>query len=152
MAQDSARRTIRVGYEQFVPPPVPPGMYFDRDVWLVLPEGVRRAGKGRVAASWFLGVGLFIATAGIGYLVSGMVVWGRGHTPAQRMLGLRCWQPGTGRVADRRHMALRQITGLLNGELAIGPIIWLTSKSMNSLGDFFAGTVVLHDPNRVLHR
>jgi uncharacterized RDD family membrane protein YckC len=55
-------------------------------------------------------------------------------------------------VADRRHMALRQITGLLNGELAIGPIIWLTSKSMNSLGDFFAGTVVLHDPNRVLHR
>jgi len=144
--------TIKTGYEQFVPPRVPPGMYFDRDSGLILPQGVRPAGQSRVAASWFLGVGLFIATAGIGYLVWGIVQWGRGQTPAQRMLDLRCWQPGTGRVADRRHTALRQITGLLNGELAIGPIIWLTSNSLNSVGDFFAGTVVLHDPNRILRR
>jgi hypothetical protein len=94
MAQDSARRTIRVGYEQFVPPPVPPGMYFDRDVWLVLPEGVRRAGKGRVAASWFLGVGLFIATVGIGYLVWGMVVRGRGHTPRSGCWACAAGSPG----------------------------------------------------------
>jgi hypothetical protein len=152
MTQGAARRTIMAGYEHLAPPRVPPGMYFDRASGLILPEGVRRAGQGRVAASWFLGVGLFIATAGIGYLVWGIVQWGRGHTPAQRMLDLRCWQPGTGRVADRRHMALRQITGLFNGELAIGPILWLTSNSLNSLGDLFAGTVVLYDPNRILHR
>jgi hypothetical protein len=43
-------------------------------------------------------------------------------------------------------MALRQVTGLLlNGELLIGPLIWLG-------GDVFAGTAVLHDPNQVLHR
>ena len=144
--------TIKAGYEQFVPPRVPPGMYFDRDSWLVLPDGVRPAGKGRVAASYLLGVGLFILTAGIGYLVWGMVVWGRGHTPAQRLLDLRCWMPETGQVADRKHMALREGFGLLDGELLIGPIIWLTSRSLNSLGDFFAGTAVVHDPDHVLHR
>jgi uncharacterized RDD family membrane protein YckC len=50
-------------------------------------------------------------------------------------------------------MALRQGTGLLlNGELLMGPLIWLGSKDLNSVGDVFAGTVVLYDPNRLLHR
>lgn len=145
MAENPAGRTIKVGYEQFVPPRVPPGMWFDRESGLVLPEGVRLASRGQVAASYFLGVGLFVLTAGIGYLVWGIALWGRGQTPAQRMLDLRCWEPEAGRVADRKHMALRQITALLNGELLIGPIIWLMSTSLNSLGDLFAGTVVLHD-------
>ena len=144
--------TIKVGYEQFVPPSVPPGMHFDRDLWLVLPEGVRRAGKGRVAASWFLALGLFAVTLGIGYLVWAAVTWGGGQTPAQRLLGLACWRRDTSRLAGRGPMALRQITGLfLNGELASGPLIWLFSRDLNSVGDFFAGTVVLHDPNQLLH-
>jgi uncharacterized RDD family membrane protein YckC len=144
--------TIKVGYEQFVPPPVPPGMWFDRDTWLILPQGVRPAAKGRVAASWFLAVGLFAATLGVGYLAWALATWGQGQTPAQRLLGLRCWHRDTGRVADREHMALRQATGLLNGELLMGPLIWAGSSSLNSVGDFFAGTVVLHDPNHLLHR
>jgi uncharacterized RDD family membrane protein YckC len=152
MTQDSGRRTIKVGYEQFVPPRVPPGMYFDRETWLILPEGVRPASRARVAASWFLAVGLFVVTLGVGYLAWAAVTWGQGRTPAQRMLDLRCWRPETGRVADRDRMALRQVTGLLNGELLIGPIIWLASNSLNSLGDLFAGTVVVHDPDHVLHR
>ena len=49
-------------------------------------------------------------------------------------------------------MTLRQATGLLNGEAMIGPLIWLGSKDLNSVGDFFVGTVVLHDPNQLLHR
>lgn len=105
--------TIKAGYEQFLPPRVPPGMYFDRKTWLALPQGVRPAGKGRVAASFVLAVGLFIVTLGVGYLVWGIVTWGQGQTPAQRMLGLRCWRRDTRRVAGRRHMALRQVTGLL---------------------------------------
>jgi hypothetical protein len=45
-------------------------------------------------------------------------------------------------------MALRQGIGLLlNGELLMGPLIWLGSTQLNSVGDFFAGTVVLHGPN-----
>ena len=144
---------IRVGYEQFVPPPVPPGMWFDRDTWLILPQGVRPASKGRVAASWFLGIGLFAVTLGVGYLAWALVTWDQGQTPAQRLLGLRCWRRDTSRVAGREHMALRQATGvLLNGELLIGPLIWLGSKELNSVGDFFAGTVVLSDPDQLLHR
>ncbi len=144
--------TIKTGYEQFVPPHVPPGMWLDRDSWLILPQGVRITGKGRVAASWFLGVGLFIVTLGVGYLAWALVTWDRGQTPAQRMLGLRCWQPGARRLAGRRLMALRQGAGLLNGEMAMGPLIWLGSRSLNSVGDIFAGTVVLHDPDQILHR
>jgi uncharacterized RDD family membrane protein YckC len=153
MAQDPGARTaqIKVGYENFRPPPVPPGMYFDRESWLILPEGVRPAGKGRVAASYLLGVGLFIVTLGVGYLAWGMVRWGRGQTPAQRILDLRCWRPEAGRPAGRKHMAIRQVTGLLlNGELLMGPIIWVASTSLNSVGDFFAGTAVVHDPGHVL--
>jgi uncharacterized RDD family membrane protein YckC len=150
MAQDSAPRTIKVGYEGFSPPPVPPGMYFDRESWMMLPQGVRPAGKGRVAASYALAVGLFIVTLGVGYLVWGMVLWGRGQTPSQRMLDLRCWLPEARRVAGRRNMAIRQAGGLLNGELLMGPIIWLGSTSLNSVGDLFAGTAVVYDPAHVL--
>jgi uncharacterized RDD family membrane protein YckC len=145
--------TIKVGYEQFLPPPVPPGMWFDRETSLILPQGVRPASKGRVAAAYALGIGLFIATLGVGYLIWAAVAWGQGQTPAQRLLGLRCWRRDTRRVAGRKHMALRQVTGLfLNGELLMGPLIWLGSKELNSVGDFFAGTVVLYDPNQLLHR
>ena len=145
--------TIKAGYEQFVPPPVPPGMWFDPDSWLILPQGVRLAGKGRVAASWFLAIGLFAVTLGVGYLAWALVTWDQGQTPAQRLLGLRCWRRDTSHVASRKYMALRQATGLLlNGEAAIGLFIWLSATDLNSVGDFFAGTVVLHDPNHVLHR
>jgi uncharacterized RDD family membrane protein YckC len=106
-----------------------------------------------VAASFFLAIGLFIATLGHGYLIWQVVVWDQGQTPAQRLLGLRCWRRDTREVAGRKYMALRQGTGLLlNGELLMGPLIWLSSKELNSVGDVFAGTVVLYDPNRLLHR
>jgi uncharacterized RDD family membrane protein YckC len=150
---ESRTVTIKTGYEQFVPPPVPPGMWFDRDSWLILPQGVQLAPKGRVAASWFLAVGLFVVTLGVGYLAWAAVTWGQGQTPAQRLLGLRCWRRDTRDVAGRRPMTLRQGTGLLlNGELLMGPLIWSWSRDLNSVGDFFAGTVVLHDPNQLLHR
>jgi hypothetical protein len=48
---ESRTATIKVGYEQFVPPPVPPGMWFDRDAWLILPQGLRPASKGRFAGT-----------------------------------------------------------------------------------------------------
>jgi uncharacterized RDD family membrane protein YckC len=145
--------TIKAGYEHFVPPRVPPGMWFDPDTWLILPEGVRPAAKGRVAASWFLALGLFVVTLGVGYLAWSAVAWGHGQTPAQRLLGLRCWQPDTRRLAHRGHVALRQVTGLLlNGQLMMGPLIWLGSRDLNSVGDLVAGTRVLHDPDQILPR
>ena len=58
-----------------------------------------------------------------------------------------------GRARAQLPLALRQVTGLfLSGELLTGPLIWLGSTDLNSVGDVFAGTVVLHDPNQVLHR
>ena len=148
-AQDE--ETIRRGYEQYAPAPVPPGMYFDRESWLVLPEGTRPARIGQVVAAYALAVLLFILTLGAGYLIWAVVTWGQGQTPAQRLLGLRCWRPDAGLVAGREHMAIRQVTGLLpNGELLAGPFLLFVGESLNSVGDFFAGTTVLYDPGNVL--
>ena len=56
-AQDA--EAIRRGYEQYAPPPVPPGMYFDRGSWLILPEDTRPARIGQVIAAYALAVVLF---------------------------------------------------------------------------------------------
>ena len=139
------------GYLQFMPSPAPSGMHTDAASGLVLPEGVRPRGRGRVAAAWALAVLLFAVTLGVGYLAWSFVTWAGGQTPAQKLLGLRCWQSDTGRVAGRGLMALRQVTGLLlNGEFLIGPIILLATRDMASVGDAFAGTRIVHDPDGVL--
>ena len=151
MAQGPDAVAVSSRYEQFLPSPVPPGMYFDRGSWLVLPEGTRPARVSQVIAAYALAVLLFILTLGAGYLIWAVVTWGKGQTPAQRLLGLRCWRPDTGRVADRKHMAIRQVTGLLfNGEALMGVFILFIGESLNSVGDFFAGTTVLYDPDNVL--
>jgi uncharacterized RDD family membrane protein YckC len=142
---------VRRGYEQFVPPQAPPGMYFDPASELFLPQGVRLASRAQVARAWSLGLLLFIVTLGIGYITWSLFAWGQGRSPAQRILSLRCWLPQPRRVAGRGQMALRQITGFcLNGQLLSGFFIWLTSKNLRSVGDCFAGTVILHDPGEVL--
>ena len=139
------------GYEQFVAPQVPPGMYVDPASGLLLPQGVRLASRRRVAAAWFLGLALFSIMLGVGYITWSMFAWEHGRTPAQRMLSLRCWLPERRRAAGRTQMALRQISGFfLNGQLFSGFLIWLTSKNLRSVGDFLASTVILHDPDGVL--
>jgi uncharacterized RDD family membrane protein YckC len=148
-AQDA--EAISRGYEQYAPPPTPPGMYFDRQCGLVLPQGVQPRSIGRVIAAFALAVLLFIVTLGIGYIIWSLVTWAHGQTPAQRLLGLRCWQPGTGRPASRGQMALRQATGLLlNGELLFGVFILLIEPGRASVGDYLIGTVVLLDPHDAL--
>ena len=148
-AQDA--ETISRGYEQYALPPVPPGMYFDRQSGLVLPRGAPLADKGRAALGYVLAVLLFIVTLGIGYIIWSLVAWGRGQTPAQRLLGLRCWRPETGRPASRGQMALRQVSGLLlNGEMLMGVFILLLSTGRTSVGDYLIGSLVLHDPDDVL--
>ena len=151
MAQSPDAAVDSSRHEPSSAPPVPPGMYFDRGSWLVLPEGTRPARVSQVIAAYALAVLLFILTLGAGYLIWAVVTWGKGQTPAQRLLGLRCWRPDTGRVADRKHMAIRQVTGLLfNGEALMGVFILFIGESLNSVGDFFAGTTVLYDPDNVL--
>lgn len=105
-------------------------MYCDRETRLMLPADTRIPGPARVLAGVALEFLLFAGTLGIGYLIWSAATWGRGQTPAQRMLGLRCWDPAAGRVASRLQMAERQLLGLA--------------------GDFFLGTIVLRDPQGVL--
>jgi uncharacterized RDD family membrane protein YckC len=131
-------------------------MYVDPLSGLALPVGVELASAGRRIGAFFLSIPLSIITLGIGYLVWGLIVWGRGQTPALQVLGMRCWRPETGRVAGWGWMALREIIGrFVEGILSIitlllSLILMLTSKERKSLHDLIAGTVVLRDPNKVL--
>jgi uncharacterized RDD family membrane protein YckC len=148
-AQDA--EAIRRGYEQYAPPSVPLGMYFDHKSRLTLPQGVQPRSIGRVIAAYTLAVLLFIVTLGVGYIIWSLVAWGSGQTPAQRLFGLRCWRPATGRPASRGQMALRQASGLLfNGELLAGVFILLIEPGRTSVGDYLIGTVVLYDPHDAL--
>ena len=146
---------VGYGYGQH-PAAVPQGMYFDQISGLVLPEGTALASVGRRIGAYFLSIPLIIITLGIGYIIWGLIVWGNGQTPALQVLGMRCWRPETGRVAGFWWMALREIPGrLIDGILSFITLItsfvlMVTGRERKALHDWIAGTVVLHDPNKVL--
>jgi uncharacterized RDD family membrane protein YckC len=143
-------------YAQSPTAAVPSGMYFDPASGLLLPNGVQLASIGRRIGAWFLAIPLAIVTLGIGYVIWGLIVWGRGQTPALQVLGMRCWRPQTNRVATWGWMALREIVGrLVEGILSIitllaSFILMCAGKERKTIHDHIAGTVVLHDPNHVL--
>ena len=97
-----------------------------------------------------------IITLGIGYIIWGLIIWGRGQTPALQVLGMRCWRPETRRVASWGWMALREIVGrIVEGILSIitlltSFILMCAGRERRTLHDYIAGTVVLRDPNRIL--
>jgi uncharacterized RDD family membrane protein YckC len=144
------------GYGQYPAAALPQGMYFDQMSGLVLPEGTELASVGRRIGAWFLAIPLAIVTLGIGYIIWGLIVWGNGQTPALQVLGMRCWRPETGRVAGFWWMALREIAGrLIDGILSFITLItsfvlMVAGRERKALHDWIAGTVVLHDPNKVL--
>jgi uncharacterized RDD family membrane protein YckC len=144
------------GYGQPGGQPVPAGMYLDQESGLMLPQGTVLASPGRRIGAFFLAIPLVIITLGIGYVVWGLIVWGNGQTPALQVLGMRCFRPETNRVADFWWMALREIVGrILEVILSIiteliSLIFMLTRPDRKTLHDLVAGTVVLHDPNKVL--
>jgi uncharacterized RDD family membrane protein YckC len=138
---------------QFATPEVPPGMRYDRETRLVLPADTRYvAAPVRVLASVALGFLLFAGTLGIGYLGWSVATWRRGQTPAQRVLGLRCWDPEAGGAPGRRQMAERQFLGLSLSGLSLIVLLFsiFSGGRQTSVGDFFLGTIVLHDPQGVL--
>jgi len=144
------------GYAGGPSAPVPPGMYFDQVSGLNLPQGVQLASVGRRIGAYFLAIPLAIATLIIGYVVWGLIVWGRGQTPALQVLGMRCWRPETRRVSSFWWMALREIVGrFVEGLIGLitllaSFIIMLTSRERRCLHDLIAGTVVVHDPEKIL--
>lgn len=133
-----------------------PGMYFDQESGLQLPEGTVLASVGRRIGAYFLAIPLAIVTLGIGYIIWGLIVWANGQTPALQVLGMRCWRPETGRIAGWGWMALREIVGrLVEGILSlitllVSFILMCTRPDRKAIHDLIAGTIVLHDPNKVL--
>ena len=143
------------GYGQYPQAAVPPGMYVDQMSGLLLPHGTELASVGRRIGAWFMTIPLVIATFGIGYIIWGLIVWGNGQTPALQVLGMRAWRPETNRVAGFWFMALREIPGRIINHV-LGMITLLTSfvlfvsgREHKALHDWIAGTVVLHDPDRI---
>ena len=145
-----------VGYGQPGVAVAPAGLYHDQESGLYLPQGVQLASAGRRIGAYFLAIPLSIITLGIGYIIWGAIVWANGQTPALQVLGMRCWRPETGRVAGWWWMALREIVGrLVDGILGpitgiISFVLMLVNRDRKSLHDLVAGTVVIHDPNKVL--
>jgi uncharacterized RDD family membrane protein YckC len=144
------------GYGAYPAAAVPPGMYIDQTSGLLLPIGTELASVGRRIGAGFLTIPLAIATLGVGYIIWGLTVWGNGQTPALQVLGMRAWRPETNRVAGFWFMALREIPGRIINHL-FGVVTLLTSfvlfvagKEHKALHDWIAGTVVLHDPDKVL--
>jgi uncharacterized RDD family membrane protein YckC len=144
------------GYGQYPAVAVPQGMYLDQMSGLVLPDGTELASVGRRIGAYFLAIPLAIVTLGIGYIIWGLIVWGNGQTPALQVLGMRVWRPETNRVAGFWHMALREIVGrIVEGILSLiteitSFVLFVAGKEHKALHDWIAGTVVLHDPNKVL--
>jgi uncharacterized RDD family membrane protein YckC len=144
------------GYGQHGGVPVPQGMYIDQVSGLMLPEGTTLAGHGRRIGAFFLAIPLTIVTLGIGYIIWGIIAWTKGTTPALQVLGMRCWRPEDNRVPGFWWMVLREVIGrICDGILSIiteltSFIMFLSVKERKTLHDFVAGTVVLHDPNKVL--
>jgi uncharacterized RDD family membrane protein YckC len=136
--------------------PVPQGLYYDQHTGLAIPNGTEVASIGRRIGAYFLAIPLSIITLGIGYLIWGLIVWGNGQTPALQVLGMRCWRPESRQIAGWGTMALRDIIGRL-AESILGIftaipafVMWLSNKERRTWHDLIAGTVVLHDPNKVL--
>jgi uncharacterized RDD family membrane protein YckC len=135
---------------------VPPGMYFDPQSELLLPEGVQLASVGRRIGAYFLSILLSVVTLFIGWFIWGLIGWGKGRSPAFQVLGLRCWKPAEGKVAGWGTMALRDIVGYIAQSilsivtLIVSFVLFLTGKQHKSLPDLVGGTVVVYDPNKVL--
>ena len=144
------------GYGQPGGQPVPAGMYLDQQSGLMLPQGTVLASSGRRIGAYFLAIPLAIVTLGIGYVIWGLIAWGNGQSPALQVLGMRVWRPEENRVAGFWQMALREIVGrICDGILSIiteltSFIFMMTRPDRRTLHDLVAGTVVLHDPNKVL--
>ena len=99
---------------------------------------------------------LAVVTLGIGYIIWGAILWSRGTSPAFSVLGMRVWHPQSGRPASWGQMALRDIVGgivqgILGGITAlVSFILFCATKEHKAITDFVGGTVIIHDPNKVL--
>lgn len=161
---DMSDQEIPAQEPQVTPPPpvgmpyAPPMPMASYGSGVALPPGVVLASRGRRVGAWFLSLLLVIVTLGIGYLIWGLIVWGKGTSPALQVLGMRAWKTDEGRVADWGTMAMRDIVGNLAALIPfVGWIYQLASFVMflsddqnRTIQDRIASTIIVHDPNKAL--
>lgn len=135
---------------------MPEGLYLDAASGLALPNGVQLASHGRRVGAYFLSIPLAVVTLGIGYLIWGLIVWGKGTSPALQVLGMKVYRPEQRQVGTFGTMALRNIVGGIAQAILsiitylVSFVLFLTRPDRKSLPDLIASTVVVHDPNKVL--
>jgi uncharacterized RDD family membrane protein YckC len=134
--------------------PVPDGMYYDAATGLTLPNGTELASHGRRIGAYFLAGLLWIVTLVIGYAIWGLITWGKGRTPTQQLLHMRCWKVREMTTASWGTMFLRGLCMWLLDGIAFGGLVsfvmFLVNKDRRTLYDLVSGVVVIHDPNDVL--
>ena len=124
---------------------------------LGLPDGVVIASRGRRVGAFFLAIPLSLATCGIGYLVWGAIVWGKGTSPALQVLGMRAWKPERRGVAQWGDMATRNgldwLIALATCSISsiVSFVLFLSDEPLRrTLADRVGQTVIVHDPHRRL--
>lgn len=138
-----------------IPPPPPPPAYATATS-VALPPGVELASHGRRIGAYFLSIPLAIVTLGIGYVIWGLIVWGKGTSPALQVLGMRVYKQHDQRVATFGTMALRNLVGgIVQGILGvitqlISFVLFLSDDRRRTIPDRIASTLVVHDPHKVL--
>jgi hypothetical protein len=137
--------------------PGPPLDPWQAGAQLGLPDGVVLASPGRRIGAWFLAIPLALATCGIGYLVWGAIVWGRGTSPALQVLGMRAWKPERRGVAGWGDMAARNgldwLIAVVTCSISslVSFVMFLVDEPLHrTLADRVGGTVIVHDPHRRL--
>ncbi|MGH3743847.1 MAG: RDD family protein [Mycobacteriales bacterium] len=138
------------------PPMPPPAAGYGLAPAADLPPGTELASVGRRIGAFFLAIPLVIVTLGIGYLVWGIVTWTRGTTPALQVLGCRLWVPDQQQMPGFWRSVLRNLVGGVVERLVfpiiaiVSFVLFLANEQHKSLHDLIGGTLVLHDPNKVL--
>jgi uncharacterized RDD family membrane protein YckC len=134
----------------------PGGLIRDAETGVYIPAGTQVASVGRRIGAWFLSILLLIVTLVIGYVIWGLIAWGKGTTPALQVLGMKVWRVDQPGVPGWGRMALREVVGrIVEGILGaitqiISFVLFVSSDKRQALHDMIASTTVLHDPNKVL--
>ena len=120
-----------------------------------LPAGVQIASPGSRLGGYLLEGVLCLFTLGIGWLIWSFAVYGKGQTPAKRVLGMRVVDVRTGAAASWGTMFLREF--IVKPVLAFVTVgvadMWLLwDKDNQELWDKMLSTVVVSDPNKQLER
>ena len=101
---------------------------------------------------------LSFITAGIGWLIWSLVIWGQGQTPGKQILKIRVRGAETGAVASWGHMAVREflvpLTVIVATVITYGvalvawiiiEIVFYFTKNSRTLRDLWVKTAVVNE-------